>query len=72
MQLPAFYFAGALEHPALLAIPTAAPTMLVRGAFVTLERWQWVYAVVFTAATLVGLSVWALRAFEVHVVRKAG
>ena len=72
MQLPAFYFVGATDHPAMLLIPTAAPTMLIQGAFVGLEPWQWAYAVGGTTLALTVLGVWARRAFVTHIVRRAG
>lgn len=71
MQLPAFYFVGALPFPALLAVPTGGPTMFIRGAFTPLEAWEWTYAIGMTALSLVALGVWALRAFERHVVAEA-
>jgi len=70
LQLPALYFVGALPHPALLAIPTAAPTMLLRGAFTELSAGEWLYALVYTGICLVALALWAGRAFEAQVVRK--
>ena len=72
MQLPAFYFLGALPYEALLVIPSGAPTMLLYGAFHPLKTWQWVYAVVGSALTLAALWRWALIAFEVHVTQKMG
>lgn len=72
LQLPGLYFVGAFDHPALLAIPSAAPCMLVRGAFVPLEPWEWTYALVYSTALLVVLRRWARVAYEHHVVRKGG
>lgn len=68
LQLPAAFFVGAVESPALLAIPSAMPTMLIRGAFVPLEPWEWAYAIGGTVVVCVLLGGWALRAFERHVV----
>ena len=68
MQIPALYFVGALNSAAILAIPTAAPTMLIRGAFVALEPWEWAYAAIVTTVTLAALGFWALRAFHAHVI----
>lgn len=70
LQLPAFYFLGALPYPALLAVPTGAPTMLVQGAFIPLEPWQWLYGLLGTAVLLAGLWAWAHRAFVRHVVAR--
>jgi len=71
-QLPAFHFVGAFDHPALLAIPSAPPTLLVKAAFVPLEPWELAYGLVATTIIVGALSAWALRAFEAHVVRQAG
>ena len=68
LQLPAFYFVGALDHPAWLLVPSAAPTMLIRGAFTPLTPWELTYAVGVTTLCCVGLAVWARRAFHRHVV----
>jgi fluoroquinolone transport system permease protein len=72
LQVPAFYFVDGLAYPPLLLIPSGAPTMLIRGAFVPLQAWEWAYAVGVTAVSLVVLVRWSLRAFEVHVIRRAG
>ncbi len=69
LQLPALYFIGALPHRALLLIPSAAPAMFLRAAFVPIEPWAWAYAIVGTALTLFVCGVWAHRAFVLHIVR---
>jgi len=71
LQLPALYFLGWFQHPALLLIPTSAPTMLMQGAFVPLEMWQWVYASAVTVLMVAVLAFWANRAFLRHVVMGA-
>lgn len=71
LQLPFLYFWGVFELPFFLLIPTSAPAMLVRGAFVPLETWQWVYGLGYTAFLLVGLAWWAQRAFIRYIVEKA-
>lgn len=68
MQLPAFYFVGALPHRAWLLIPTGAPTMFIRGGFAELTPWEWTYATVGSALTLLALWVAARRAFQRHVI----
>lgn len=70
LQLPAFYYVGALSTPLLLLIPSGAPTMLIRGAFVPLSAWEWAYGLGATAVLLAALSAWALRAFEQHLIEK--
>lgn len=68
LQLPFLYFWGVVEHPAFLLFPTSAPTMLVQGAFVPLPAWKWAYALGFTGVQLAGLTVWAYRAFQAHII----
>jgi fluoroquinolone transport system permease protein len=72
LQLPFLYFWGIFELPFLLVIPTSAPAMLMRGAFVPLAAWEWLYAVGYSAVLLTGLSVWAYRAFHAHIILKVG
>lgn len=72
LELPFLYFLGWVKHPLLLAIPTSAPAMLMQGAYVQLAAWEWLYAIGYTAALVVGLAVWAQRAFRTHVVMKVG
>lgn len=72
MQMPALYFIGAVEHRAMLLIPTGAPTMLLRGAFTPLHAWEWVYGLGGSVVLLAALCVWSLRAFDTHVTQRAG
>ena len=72
LQLPFLHFLGLVVHPVFLVIPTSAPTMLMQGAYVSLTPWQWVYASVYPAALILLLAMWAYRAFDKHVVAKAG
>jgi fluoroquinolone transport system permease protein len=71
-QLPFIYFLGWVKHPVLLVIPTSAPTVLMQGAFGQLETWEWLYAIGYTAALLIGLSIWVHRAFHTHIIMKVG
>ena len=34
LQLPFLHFWGVIQHPVFLIVPTSAPTVLMRGAFV--------------------------------------
>ena len=70
LQLPALYFVGAIDHPALLAIPSAAPTLLIRAGFAPLATWEWVYALAGSAVTIALLALWSARAFETHVLAR--
>lgn len=72
LQLPFLYFLGWVEHPLFLLIPTSAPTMVMRAAYVPLVGWQWVYGVAYTAVLLIGLIIWAHRAFDKHIVAQGG
>ncbi len=70
LQIPAFWFVGAIDHPAVLAIPSGAPTMLIRAAYVPLTSLEWIYASGVTALSLAGLAAWSLAAFREHVVKR--
>jgi fluoroquinolone transport system permease protein len=72
LQAPFVHFMGIIEHPAFLIIPTSAPTMLMQGAFVQLTTWEWVYALTYTVALIIGLTIWAYRAFNTHIILKVG
>ena len=72
LQLPFLYFLGWVKHPLLLLIPTSAPTVLMQGAYMPLAGWEWLYAIGYTAALIVGLAMWAQRAFHAHVIMKVG
>lgn len=72
LQLPFLYFFEIFQHPFLLFIPTSAPTMIVRGAYVSLSWWQWGYAIGYTLCVIVVLGVWAKRAFIKYITMRAG
>ena len=72
LQLPFVYFLGWITHPILLVIPTSAPTVLMQGAFGPLATWELVYGTVYTGLLIAGLTYWAHRAFETHIVAKVG
>jgi fluoroquinolone transport system permease protein len=72
LQAPFLYFAGLIENPLFLIIPTSAPTMLMQAAWIHLELWQWVYALAYSAVQVLGLTLWAFRAFHTHIVMKVG
>lgn len=72
LQVPLFYFMNLVANPLLLIIPTSAPTMIMRGAFVSLSAVEWLYALGYTTALLLALSVWAYRAFQTHIIMKVG
>ena len=72
LQIPFAYFLGWFEFIPLLAIPTSAPTVLMQGAYESLATWEWVYGVLYTAVLLIGLTIWAHRAFDRHIIQKVG
>ncbi|MEM7538423.1 MAG: hypothetical protein AAF639_40015 [Chloroflexota bacterium] len=72
LQIPFLHFMGMIEHPLFLAIPTSAPTLLMQGAYIDLMAWEWLYAIGYTALIIAGLTVWAHRAFQTHIVMKVG
>lgn len=67
LQVPFLYFLGVVKHPALLAIPTSAPAMLMQGAYRSLAGWEWIYGLSYTSILVVGLTYWAYRAFRYHI-----
>ena len=72
LTLPFVYFLGWAPFDIFLLIPTSAPTVIMQGAYLELEPWKWVYAIGYTTILLVGLTIWAHRAFEHHIVQKGG
>ena len=68
LQIPAVYFADIFSAPAILAIPSAAPVMIIQGAFLTLSSAEWLYAVLYVAALVLLLTLWARRSFFQHIV----
>lgn len=72
LQLPFLYFWGVFEFPFFLIIPTSAPAMLMRGAFVPLTAGEWIYGIGYSAVLLIALSLWAYRAFHTHIIMKIG
>ena len=72
LQLPFLHFLDVVVSPLFLIIPTSAPTMLMKGAFVPLTTEEWLYAFIYTAVILVVLTVWASRAFQTHIIEKVG
>ena len=63
---------GYLEGLGLLLIPSAAPTLIMMGAFGAIDPLLAALGYLGTAFWLVVLFVWSRRAFERHVVGKAG
>ncbi len=72
LQLPFLHFLDVVVSPMFLIIPTSAPTMLMKGAFVPLTTEEWLYAFIYTGVILVVLTLWASRAFQTHIIEKVG
>ena len=71
-QFPFLHFWGVIEHPLFLIIPTTAPTMIFRAAFVPIAGWEWAYAIAYSLLWCIGLLVWAFAAYRKHILGKAG
>lgn len=72
LQLPFLHFLGLVEHPLFLLVPTSPPLVLMQGAYKQLLAWEWGYAIGYTLLLLIGLSLWANRAFKTHMIAKVG
>lgn len=72
LQLPFLYFWGVVVHPAFLVIPTSAPAMLMRGAYLPISAWEWVYAIAYSTVIMLVLTGWSYRAFKKHIIMKVG
>lgn len=67
LQLPVFYIFEAGPPWIWYLVPTQAPMLLVLGAFEPLESWQWAYALVVSALSLVAAAFWARKRFARHI-----
>lgn len=72
LQLPILHFWGIFEHSAFFFIPSSAPIQFIQGAFLKLDAWKWFYAVGYVVAQIIGLTIWAYKAFDAHIIRKVG
>ena len=68
LSLPILYFIGISDHWLWLIFPISPPTMLMLGAFDGLENWQYIYGIGYSLLLLIGLSIWAQKAFAKHIV----
>jgi hypothetical protein len=46
--------------------------MLMKGAYIPLTAGEWIYAIGYTAVLIIGLTIWAYRAFNTHIIMKVG
>lgn len=68
LSLPILYFIGLSDSWLWLIFPISSPTMLMLGAFSGLENWQYIYGIGYSILLIVGLSIWARKAFVKHIV----
>lgn len=72
LQWPMLYVLDVGPPLLWFLFPTQGPLLLMMGAFTPLPAWQWVYAILMTAASL-GLTAWWARArFARHIGLKGG
>lgn len=72
LEVPAIYFLDIVANPLFLLIPSTAPTLFIKGAYISLGWWEWVYAIAYTLIAIIVLSVWAIKAFQAHVIKGYG
>lgn len=63
-QLPLLDYLGIWEHWLLYLLPTQATMLLIQAVFVPIAPWQYVYAFGYLTVVAVGVTWWALRAFD--------
>jgi fluoroquinolone transport system permease protein len=69
LQAPAIHFSGLWDHSLLLYIPTAPPTLILKGAWEPLSPAEWLFAGGYTLITAGVLYVWSHRAFHKHIIQ---
>ncbi|HZE38178.1 MAG TPA: fluoroquinolone transporter permease [Stackebrandtia sp.] len=74
LNVPLLHYSGLWHHPAMYAIPTLGTTQLLGVAFgqLSLEPWQYAYAVAYQLAWIAGLYLLARKTFDRYVVRGEG
>lgn len=70
LQAPALHFTGLIESTIWYVVPSTAQVLIMSAAWEPLATWEWVYALAYTAVTIGVLYVWALRAFQAHIVMR--
>jgi fluoroquinolone transport system permease protein len=70
LQLPFLDAFGVWSHPLLFLIPTQATVVLMKGAFVDLLPWQWVYGVGYSVLAIAAAAAVARQRFERHIIAK--
>lgn len=72
LQAPALYFLNVLDSPLFLIIPTSAPVLLMQSGWAALSNWEWLYILLYSVVVISLMAAWAYRAFDRHIVLKAG
>lgn len=72
LTVPLLAFFGWIDHPIFYLWPTHGSLLMLRGAFIGLEFWQWVYGIVIQVVWI-GLLAWvARRRFDRHIIGRQG
>lgn len=71
-QLPMFFLSGISDSPLWYILPTTAPALLIQAAFVpeAVTTGEIVYGFVYSLIWIVGLFLWARRAFYTNIILK--
>ncbi|MEZ4519868.1 MAG: hypothetical protein R3C44_24570 [Chloroflexota bacterium] len=72
LQLPLFFITGISTSPLWYLVPTTAPALLLKAAFVpaAVETWEIIYGFVYSIIWIVGLFFLARRAFYRNIILK--
>lgn len=73
-QLPIFllFSFGEAIRGLWYIVPTAAPFILMRAGFADMLPWQILYGFGYSSLWIIGLGIWAQRAFDHHIIMKGG
>ncbi|CAM3425161.1 fluoroquinolone transporter permease [Stackebrandtia soli] len=74
LNIPLIDYSGLWQHPLMYLVPTHGSLLMLGAAFdqVTLDPWQWWYAIGYQLASIAALSWVARRAFERFIVNREG
>ncbi|GAA4920075.1 fluoroquinolone transport system permease protein [Stackebrandtia albiflava] len=74
LNIPLIDYSGLWQHPAMYLVPTHGSLLMLGASFgqLSLEPWQWWYAVGYQAAWIAGLCWFAKRAFVRFVIAREG